>query len=68
MSKRHSNLFGHIASFSALHGAARRAVKGKRQKAGASAFFANLEGEILRLGRELAGGTYRPGRYVTIQV
>jgi hypothetical protein len=43
MPRRHDNLFGGIASFKALDRAARRAVRGKRKKPGASAFFANLE-------------------------
>ncbi len=68
MGRRHDDLFGRIASFSALTVAARRAVKGKRKKPGASSFFANLEREILRLERELLDGSYRPGRYVEILV
>lgn len=68
MPRRHDDLFGNIASFSALLAAARRAVKGKRRKAGASSFIANLEREILRLERELLDGTYRPGRYVIIEI
>jgi RNA-directed DNA polymerase len=68
MPKRHDDLFGRIASFAALRSAVRRAVCGKRKKPGASAFFAHLEGELLRLERELRDGTYRPGRYVEIKV
>lgn len=68
MPKRHDNLFGEIATFRALHRAAKRAVVGKRKKPGASAFFANLERELLRLERELRDGSYRPGRYVEIEV
>ena len=45
-----------------------KAVKGKRKKPGASAFFANLERELLRLETELNEGLYRPGRYVEIEV
>ncbi len=62
------NLFGGIANFQALRDAAQKAVAGKRKKPGASAFFANLEREILRLERELQEGRYRPGRYVEILV
>ena len=54
--QRHDNLFAGIANFQALHAAARRAVKGKRKKPGAAAFFANLEGEILALERQLRAG------------
>ncbi|RMF01427.1 MAG: hypothetical protein D6773_10100 [Alphaproteobacteria bacterium] len=65
---RHEGLFPRIANFQALHRAAKRAVKGKRRKPGASAFFANLERELLRLERELSARGYRPGRYVEIEV
>jgi retron-type reverse transcriptase len=68
MSRRHDSLFGRIASFRALHAAARRAVKGKRKKPGAASFFANLEREVLALERQLHDGSYRPGRYVAFEV
>jgi retron-type reverse transcriptase len=66
--RRHEHLFGGIASFAALREAALRAVRGKRRKPGAAAFFANLEREILRLERELGEGRWRPGSYTTIEV
>ena len=68
MRRKHDDLFGEIASFRALHIAARKAVAGKRNKPGASSFFANLERELLRLERQLCDRTYRPGRYVEILV
>jgi len=68
MPRRHDNLFDAIANFGALHQAARRAILGKRRKPGAAAFFANLEGELLNLERQLQDGTYRPGRYVAFEV
>src|SRR5271165_4439292 len=68
MPQRHDYLFGAIANFGALHAAARRAVKGKRRKSGAASFFANLEGELLALERQLRDGSYRPGRYVAFEV
>jgi RNA-directed DNA polymerase len=68
MAKRHDHLFDGIAEFGALHAAAKRAILGKRRKPSASAFYANLEGELLRLERQLRDGSYRPGRYVTIEV
>ena len=68
MAKRHHHLYSEIANFRALKSAARRAIRGKRTKPGASAFYANLETEILRLERELRDRTYRPGRYVTIEI
>ena len=68
MPRRHNDLFSQIASFAALHAAARRAVRGKRRKPGAASFLVNLEGELLRLERQLQDGTYRPGRYVAFEV
>ena len=60
MPRRYERLFGQIANFQALHDAARRAIKGKRKKPGAASFFANLEGELLALERQLRDGKYRP--------
>ncbi len=68
MPRRHDGLFGTIACFGALRRAALKAVRGKRRKPGAAAFMAGLESECLRLERELLDATYRPGRYVTIEV
>lgn len=68
MAKRYDDLFAGIASFAALRAAAKRAVTGKRKKASASAFFANLETELLALERQLKDGSYRPGRYVAFEV
>lgn len=68
MPKRHTDLFGQIATFPALYQAAQRAVRGKRSKPGAAAFMARLEPECLRLERELQDGSYRSGRYLEIVV
>ena len=68
MPRRHDDLFVGIANFQALHAAAHRAVKGKRKKPCAASFFANLEGELLALERQLRAGEYRPGRYVAFEV
>ena len=68
MVKRQDHLFDRIADFGALYAAAKRAILGKRRKSSASAFYANLEGAVLRLERQLRDGSYRPGRYVTIVV
>jgi len=65
---KNRNLFDAIASFPALMEAARRAARGKRAKPGAAAFLANLEKEVLRLERQLQDGSYRPGRYKTIEI
>ncbi len=66
--QRHDDLFDRIANFGALRAAAKRAVKGKRKKPGAAAFFARLESELLLLEQQLQSGSYRPGRYVTIKI
>jgi len=68
MPRRHDDLFDRVASFPALVGAARTAVRGKRKKPGAAAFMANLETECLKLERELRSGRWRPGRFVTFEV
>jgi retron-type reverse transcriptase len=68
MPRRHNDLFAGIANFQALHAAVHRAVKGKRKKPAAASFFANLEGAILALERQLRTGEYRPGRYVAFEV
>lgn len=68
MPRKHDDLFDGIARFRPLLAAARRAILGKRKKPGAAAFMANLEGNVLRLERELNDGTYRPGRYVEIEI
>ena len=66
--RRHDHLFAQVANFAALHNAAQRAVAGKRKKPGAAAFFANLEGELLRLERERRDQSERTGRYLEIMV
>jgi hypothetical protein len=60
MPKRCDELFQRIANFGALRSTGRRAVRGTGKKPGASAFFANLERELLRLERELEDGPHRP--------
>lgn len=44
------------------------AALGKRRKPGAAAFLADLEKECLTLERTLTDGSYRPGRYVKIEL
>lgn len=68
MLRKHDDLFDRVANFQSLLAAARRAVRGKRNKPGPAAFMANLETEVLTLERQLWDGSYRPGRYVTIEV
>ncbi len=68
MPRRESDLFGQVARFDALIAAARRAALGKRRKPGAAAFLADLEKECLALERALQDGSYKPGRYVKIEL
>lgn len=68
MPRSHDALFSGIASFQALLEAAERAVRGKRNKPGAASFMANQERELLRLEAELQAGTWKPGRYLVIEV
>ena len=51
MPRRHRDLFGGIANFSALYAAAERAARGKRRKPAVAAFLARLEPELLNLER-----------------
>jgi len=68
MPAKHDGLFPRIANFQALLAAAKRAIRGKRKKPGGAAFMANLETELLRLERQLCDGSYKPGRYVKIEL
>ena len=68
MTRRIDDLFLRIASFPALEAAAQRAARGKRRKPGVAAFLANLEGEVLRIERELLAGIWQPGPYVEISI
>ncbi len=62
------DLFERFVSFRALRIAALQAAKGKRKKPGCTAFLANLEGECLKLERELLSDTWRPGGYVAFEI
>ncbi len=68
MPKRHDKLFQQVATFDALYRASKRAIRGKRNKAGAAAFQFSLERELLKLEIELESGTYRTGRYLEIEL
>ncbi len=63
--RREGQLFEKLTDFHALLAAARRAARGKRKKAEVAAFRFDLEGEVLRLKRELEEGRWRPGPYRT---
>jgi retron-type reverse transcriptase len=66
--KRYFNLFDDIASMRNLHRAAIEGMKGKRGKATAAAFFANMEEELPRLHQELTTGTYCHGPYTYFRI
>ena len=61
--KRQGNLWPSIVSFESLDAAARRSLRGKRNRPGAAAFFLDLESQLFALQGELESGTYRPGPY-----
>ena len=66
--KRSGHLFEQVADFYALAAAARRAARGKGASLSAAAFIFNMEGEILRLQREILDGSYRPLPYRTFYI
>lgn len=68
MPKRHTDLFGRIASFAALRRAALTAARGKRSKPGVAAFLANSEPRLFALERALQAGTWRSGTYTEMVV
>ncbi|MFT5497419.1 MAG: hypothetical protein ACI9TH_002825 [Kiritimatiellia bacterium] len=59
--KTHKHLFEEICSFENLLAAAQAAMRGKRSRPPAAAFFARIETELIALQEELLAGTYRPG-------
>jgi RNA-directed DNA polymerase len=61
--KRHGDLFREIVSLGNLFAAAKKALRGRSLRMPGVMFLAELEHEVVRLGRELQGGTYRPGAY-----
>ena len=65
--RRADGLFERIATFEALCAAARRPAAGKRRVPVPAGFLANLEGEVLRLERELQAGTWRLGGYSVVR-
>ena len=66
--KRAFHLFHRVVSFENLFLASRKARRGKRFKGDVAAFEFDLEGELLRLQRELVEGTYRPGGYLAFWI
>lgn len=66
--KRYFHLYDKITSFDNLLDAARKARKGKKNKADANRFFFLLEPNLLRVQQELKDGIYRPGVYHTFKI
>lgn len=66
--KRFGNLWPEVTAFENLRQAARQAQQGKRFRPNVLDFNYNLEGELLRLQRELRQQTYRPGAYKTFVI
>lgn len=58
--KRHGNLFEQIVSFENLLAAAKKAFKGKKDKARTAMFYFDMEKELLCLRNELRNKTYIP--------
>ena len=61
--KRHGRLFERITAFDNLLLAANRALKGKKRKRGAAAFYFDMENELLVIEKELRNGRYAPMPY-----
>ena len=68
MPKVYSDLFPVISSFSNLHLAFKKAVRGKRFQPQPASFEMNLEGNLLHLQEELRSGSYRPGSYYSFYI
>lgn len=61
MVKRMGYLFEHIVNFDNLLIAARKALRGKKDRTSVGRFYFNLENELLDIRDELLNRSYRPG-------
>lgn len=68
MLKKTDELFDRVASFTALHEAVMKAVRGKRAKPGAAGFMASLEKNLISLEARLQSGVWRGGGYTEIEI
>ena len=59
------NLWRHVIAWENLLLAARKARRGKRDRACVQRFELHVESELLRIQEELVSGTYRPGEFHT---
>ncbi len=66
--KRAGNLWEELTSFENLLGAAKLAARGKRKRSDVANFALDLEGELVRLRRELMEERYQPGEYQSFQI
>lgn len=66
--KRHGNFFEKIITFDNLLLASKKAMRGKKAKSSVSAFYFNLENEVINLQQELALGSYRPMEYTQFMI
>jgi RNA-directed DNA polymerase len=63
--KRYGNLWDRLVSWDNLLLAARKARRGKRDRAAVQRFEFDLEANLLAIHREFVSGTYRPGGFTT---
>jgi len=63
--KRYGGLWEQVVSWDNLLLAARKARRGKRDRAAVQRFEFDLERQLLSLHRELLDGVYRPGGFIT---
>jgi len=68
MARTHGQLYDAICEFGSLLAAYRRARRGKRQREAVQHFEQDLEGNLLRLQRELRDENYQVGRYHVFQI
>ncbi|EAZ90090.1 reverse transcriptase/maturase family protein [Crocosphaera chwakensis] len=66
--KRYGNLYPKIVEFENLLKAAKKAQLGKRFRDSVLEFNDNLEGNLLKLQKELKSHTYQPGEYSTFRI
>lgn len=66
--KRTGHLFETIISFRNLYSASKKALKGKKYNPGQSAFYFDLENELIALETELKKGEYQPRPYRRFEI
>lgn len=66
--KRHANLYSKVISFENLYLAAKKSMRGKKNKNSVMVFNFNLENELISLRHELEGKIYYPRPYSSFLV